>query len=89
MTIKLYKVNIYQAYRADEQGIRWFTDKPADTEYYNHEIMEEREVKLPEGITYDSERMAFSDRGHDCQMVTEKDGSLSLVSPERIIDWIK
>ena len=89
MTIKLYKVNVHQAYRADETGIRWFEHKPADTEYYKHEILEEIDAVLPEGITYNSERMTFSDRGNDCQMVTEHDGSAVLVSSERIIYWIK
>lgn len=89
MTIKLYKVNVCQAYRADEAGIRWFAEMPSDTEYYNHEILEEVDAELPEGVTYDSERMTFSDGGRDCQMVTEHDGSVVLVSSERIIDWIK
>lgn len=89
MKIKLYKVNVYQAYRADEEGIRWFTYKPSDTEYYKHEILEEVEKELPEGITYDKEFMTFSDRGHDYQLVNENNGSVSLVSSERIIEWFK
>lgn len=89
MKIKLYKVNVYQAYRADEEGIRWFTYKPSDTEYYKHEILEEVEKELPEGITYDKEFMTFSDRGHGCQLVNENNGSVSLVSSERIIEWFK
>ena len=89
MKIKLYKVNVYQAYRADEEGIRWFTYKPSDTEYYKHEILEEVEKELLEGITYDKEFMTFSDRGHDCQLVNENNGSVSLVSSERIIEWFK
>lgn len=88
MKIKLYKVNVYQAYRADEQGIRWFTSRPIDTEYYKHEILEEIESELPEGITYDNNSMTFSDQGHDCQMVNERDGSVSLVSSQRIIEWL-
>ena len=89
MTVKLYKVKIYHAYRADEQCIRWFTYKPADTNYYKHEVLEEVEAELPDGITYENEWKTFSDRGHDCQMVTCNDGSLSLVSSERIINWFK
>ena len=87
MNIKLYKVNVYQAYRADEEGIRWFTHKPSDNEYYKHEILDEIEKELPEGITYDEEFMTFSDNGSDCQLVNETNGSVSLVSSERIIDW--
>ena len=85
--IKLYKVNVYQAYRADEEGTRWFTYKPTDTDSYKHEILEEVEKELPTGIFYDDESMTFSDNGHDCQMVSEKDGSVSLVSSERIVNW--
>ena len=87
--IKLYKVNVYQAYRADEVGVRWFTYKPTDTDSYKHEILEEVEKELPIGIFYDDESMTFSDNGHDCQMVSEKDGSISLVSSERIVNWFK
>ena len=87
MKIKLYKVNVYQAYRADEEGIRWFTYEPSDTEYYKHEILEVVEKDLPEGITYDDNSMEFCDNGHDCQMVNERNGSVTLVSSERIIDW--
>lgn len=87
MKIKLYKVNIYQAYRADECGIRWFTYEPQDNTYYKHEILEVIEKDLPEGITYNEFFRTFVDNGHDCQMVTEKDGSVILVSSERIINW--
>ena len=89
MKIKLYKVRIYQAYRADEEGVRWFTYKPNDTSDYKHEIVDEVEVELPDGISYNEALMSFDDKGHDCQLVTEKDGSASLVSSERIIKWIK
>ena len=88
MTIKLYKVNVRQSYRLDEKGIRWFTSPPIDTMYYKHEIVEEIDAELPEGITYDNKSMTFSDKGHDCQMVNERDGSLSLVSSRRIIAWL-
>lgn len=87
MKIKLYKVNVYQAYRADEEGVRWFPHKPSDTEYYKHEILDEIEKELPEGVTYDEKFMLFDDNGYDCQMVNENDGSVSLVSSERIIKW--
>lgn len=87
--IKLYKVNVYQAYRADEKGIRWFTYKPTDTDYYKYEILEEVEKELPTGIFYDDESMTFSDNGHDCQLVNENDGSVSLISSERIVNWFK
>lgn len=85
--MKLYKVNIYQAYRDNETGIRWFTYKPVDNEFYKHEILEETEKELPVGISCDSTFMSFDDNGHDCQMITENDGSVCLVSSERIISW--
>lgn len=85
--MKLYKVNVYSAYRADETGIRWFTFKPTDTEFYKHEILEEIEKELPLGITYNSTFMSFDDNGHDCQMITENDGSVCLISSQRIIKW--
>lgn len=85
MTIKLYKVNIYQAYRADEQGIRWFAYNPSDTTDYKHEIMSEIEIELPKGITYDKEFNRFDDNNHECQLITEKDGSAWLVSSDRMV----
>ena len=85
--MKLYKVDIYQAYRADETGIRWFTYEPVDNEFYKHEILEEIEKELPAGITYDSTFMSFDDNGHDCQMITDNDGSVCLISSQRIINW--
>ena len=85
MKIKLFKVNVYQAYRAEEEGVRWFSYKPTDTLYYKHEILDEEEKELPEGITYDEGSRIFSDNGNECQMITHNNGSVSLVSSERII----
>ena len=87
MKITLYKINIYQAFIAGEQMVRWFSYIPNDTPYYKHEILEEVEKELPEGITYDEEFNAFEDNGNDCLMITNNDGTVSLVSPERIINW--
>ena len=89
MTIKLFKVNVYQAYRADENGVRWFLYEPCDNVYYKCEILEEVEKELPKGITYDDFTMTFDDNGHDCQMVTDYDGYVYLVSSERIVKWFK
>ena len=86
--IKLYKVNVYQAYRADEKGVMWFTYKPTDTESYKYEILEEIEKELPTGIIYDNKSMTFYDNGNDCQMVEENDGTVNLVSSERIIKLV-
>lgn len=89
MKIKLFKVNVYQAYRADETGIRWFLYEPSDNVYHKCEILEEAEKELPKGITYDDFTMTFDDNGHDCQMVTDHDGYVYLVSAERIVKWFK
>lgn len=89
MTIKLFKVNVYQAYRADETGVRWFLYEPSDNVYHKCEILDEVEKELPKGITYDDFTMTFDDNGHDCQMVTDQDGYVYLVSSERIIKWFK
>ncbi len=87
MKIKLFKVNVYQALRADETGIRWFTYEPCDNIYHKCEILGEVEKELPKGITYDEFTMTFDDNGHDCQMVTSHDGYVYLVSSERIFVW--
>lgn len=89
MKIKLFKANVYQAYRADEEGIRWFTYIPSDNVYYKCQLIEEVEKELPKGITYDDFTMTFDDNGHDCQMVTDYDGYVYLVSSERIVKWFK
>ena len=89
MKIKLFKVNVYQAYRADETGVRWFLYEPCDNVYHKLEILEEVEKELPKGITYDDFTMTFDDNGHDCQMVTDHDGYVNLVSAERIVKWFK
>ena len=89
MKIKLFKVNVYQAYRADDTGVRWFLYEPCDNVYHKCEILEEVEKELPKGITYDDFTMTFDDNGHDCQMVTDHDGYVCLVSAERIVKWFK
>jgi hypothetical protein len=43
--MKLYKINIYEAYRADEKGIYWVDELTDDTIYYKHEVLEELEVE--------------------------------------------
>lgn len=43
MKIKLFKVNVYEAYRADEIGIRWFLYEPSDNIYHKCEILEDVE----------------------------------------------
>lgn len=87
MKIKLYKVNFYQAYRADEEGVRWLTSVPTDDVYYKSEIIEETEKELPSGITYDEKFNQFCDNGQDCTLVNENDGTVWLVSADRMVKW--
>lgn len=87
MKIKLFKVNVYQSYRADETGIRWFLYEPCDNIYHKCEILDVVEKELPKGITYDDFTMTFDDNGHDCLMLTNHHGYVYLVSSERIIKW--
>lgn len=47
--MRLYLINFYEAYRADEQGVRAMMNVPSDTEYYKHEIVSEADVELPKG----------------------------------------
>ena len=89
MKIKLFKVNVYDAYRADEKGIRWFLYEPCDNIYHKVEILDEIEMELPKGITYDYMTMTFDDDGHDCQMVQSKDSYVYLVSTKRMVQWFK
>lgn len=89
MKIKLFKVNVYQSLRADETGIRWFLYEPIDNIYHKCEILGVEEKELPKGITYDDFTMTFDDNGHDCQMVTNHDGYVYLVSSQRMIKWFK
>lgn len=89
MKIKLFKVNVYDAYRADEKGIRWFLYEPCDNIYHKYEILGEVEKELPKGITYDDLIMTFDDNGRDCQMVNDHEGYVYLVSSERMIKWFK
>lgn len=43
--MKLYKINTYEAYRADEKGIHWADEIIEDSIYYKHEVLEELEVE--------------------------------------------
>ena len=89
MKMKLFKANVYEAYRADEKGIRWFLYEPCDNIHYKVEILDEVEIELPNGITFDEFTMTFDDNGYDCQMVQGKDNYVYLVSSERIVKWFR
>ena len=48
--MKLYLINIYEAYRADEQGVTAMREVPNDSDYYKYEVLEEADVELPAGF---------------------------------------
>lgn len=48
--MKLYLINIYEAYMADEQGVTAMREIPNDTDCYKHEVLEESDVELPAGF---------------------------------------
>ena len=88
--MKLYLINIYEAYIAQEQGITAMRNLPTDTIDYKHELLEEADVELPTGYTLeqtqgDGEEIFFGNEG--AEMVTEQqDGKYitSLVTSEGI-----
>lgn len=43
--MKLYKIDTYEAYRADEKGVGWYDYVPNDTAYYKHDVIEELDVE--------------------------------------------
>ena len=83
----MYKVNTYEAYRMDEQGVRWMTHAPSDTLYYKCEIEECMDIPLPEGFRFDEEDETFWKGNVNYELVNENDGSVSLVSAEGIVSW--
>lgn len=49
--MKVYKINQYEAYRADEKGVRYSINEPGnDTVYYKSEVVS-FDVNLPEGFS--------------------------------------
>ncbi len=79
--IKLYLVNWYQCRRADEQGQRWMLDIPTDNIDYKSEVVTEAYFQLPDGIEVREFYGVkyFAKNGEECRLITEKDGSVSLV----------
>jgi len=54
--MKLYLINTYEVQMASEQGITASTHEPKNTMYYMSEILEEAEVELPDGFTYEQSK---------------------------------
>lgn len=69
-TRTVYKVNVYDAYRMDETGIKYMFVKPDDTIYYKHEILDYADFRFPKWA--------------DGELVTEDNESFSFVSVEGI-----
>ena len=86
MKMKLYKVNKYDKYIAEEIRVEWHEKKPVDSVFYKYEILEEVEIELPEGVTHKDILVLFNDNG-DCIIINNKDCTVCAVSSERIIDW--
>lgn len=72
-TRTVYQINIYEAYRMDEQGVRFMFHVPEDTTYYKHEVMGEKDYRFP----------AWTDG----VLVTEGNNSFSFVSVNGIKDY--
>ena len=49
--MKLYLIDIYEAYMASEQGVAAMRNVPDDDAYYKYDILEEADVELPSGYT--------------------------------------
>ena len=82
-TTTLYLVNVYEAYRADEQGITVMTSEPIDTIYYKHEVLAEKTITLPKGVEYNEERNVWFVNGNPADLFFE-DGQVSLISADGI-----
>ena len=61
-TVTLYLIDTYEAYMASEQGITASVKEPKDTIYYKHEILDEQEVELPDGYTFDGKDFCIGNR---------------------------
>lgn len=91
--MKLYLINTYEAYIAQEQGIRAFREIPNDTIDYKHEVLEEADVELPNGFSIektqgDGEEIFFGKEA--AEMITERiDGKYvtSLVTSDGIVEF--
>ena len=69
-SVTLYLVNTYEAYMASEHGITASVKEPNDTLYYKHEILDEQEVELPDGYTFDGE---FWVGNNHAELITERE----------------
>lgn len=61
-TVTIYLIDTYEAYMASEKGITASVKEPKDTIYYKHEILDEQEVELPDGYTFDGKDFCIGNR---------------------------
>ena len=85
--VYLYLIKTIEACQMGEKGTKWMTHVPSDTPYYKFEEVDRKTEQLPAGFTYDEVSEIFADGKHPAELVTENDGSVSLVSSERIVKW--
>ena len=85
MKMKIYKVNKYDKYIADEVSIEWHEEKPVDSVFYKYEILEEFEIELPEGFICKDIIILFNNK--NCIIINNKKCSVCVISSERIINW--
>ena len=76
-TIRLYLIDLYETYSAYEKGVTALRNLPKETPYLKYELLEEADVELPEGFTFEEthgggEEIFFGDKA--AEMVTDYDG---------------
>lgn len=76
-------------YMASVCGVRWFTLIHPNDCYSYSEVIEQREVELPEGFDYDAETDTFWKNGTHYELVNDNIGGLFLVSSEEIVILIE
>ena len=69
-SVTLYLINTYESYMASDQGIRALTREPMNDIYDKEELLDEAEVELPTGYTFNREFWAGN---HHAELVTERD----------------
>ncbi len=79
--MRVFKINQYEAYRADEQGVRFSINKPTDdTVYYKAEV-ESFDIDFPDGfhVVEDVFGMKYLRHGDDEVIIQEDEKGLYLL----------
>lgn len=74
-TVTLYLIDTYEAYMASEQGITASVKEPKDTIDYKHEVLDEQEVELPDGYTFDGEDFVIGNEIAELSTYRKDDGN--------------